>query len=207
MAVVVTDTAGSVPRHEWNACVKPTANHKLAACHIQMSSCRLAASNPPGWFPGEDKATHTTVSGGPQAPNSRKNASSSVNQSRLRCMFPSPVRRLSKRRCVDGCRRSAYPERQPVSFPKLHVLMSGYLFDIRQSIIFTLLGRPVHFPHGCFQRCHHHCVATVPRVRVFPEFEPRACPLIRMGTPRYRNSKHLKMACIRRQQAPQSCMV
>ncbi|KAK3947112.1 hypothetical protein QBC32DRAFT_224889 [Pseudoneurospora amorphoporcata] len=34
------------------------------------------------------------------------------------------VRRLSKRRCVDGCRRSDYPERQPVSFPKCDVRCS-----------------------------------------------------------------------------------
>ncbi|KAK3354518.1 hypothetical protein B0H65DRAFT_16072 [Neurospora tetraspora] len=63
-------------------------------------------------------------------------------------MFPPPVRRLFKRRCVDGCRRSTYPERQSVSFPKRNeVLIKWLAVDIKHkgSIICISMEGLVHF--------------------------------------------------------------
>ncbi|KHE78446.1 hypothetical protein GE21DRAFT_1223319 [Neurospora crassa] len=57
------------------------------------------------------------------------------------------VRRLCKRRCVDGYRRSAYPERQSVSFPKREVPIKWPPIDIKHKgiTICTFMDRLVHF--------------------------------------------------------------
>ncbi|KAK3489131.1 uncharacterized protein B0T23DRAFT_321028 [Neurospora hispaniola] len=63
-------------------------------------------------------------------------------------MFHLPVRsRLCKRRCVDGYRRSAYPERQSVSFPKREVPIKWLPVDIKHkgSTICTFMDHLVHF--------------------------------------------------------------
>lgn len=55
MAVVVTDTVGSVPRHELNASVKLVANHKLAACYTK---CQAVGWPPPTYPPQLTQPDH-----------------------------------------------------------------------------------------------------------------------------------------------------